>query len=626
MESVAELEKNMESLPQSQQMDNPVNESVGMQMAQKLNESFDGSPSEKKARFNENAQNGGVSGGGNIGSGGDDGAPNFANNNGGFGGMNRNRNRRAIKNRPYFQGQNKAANQEPVTDLTNSDAENSPANQNQNGNQGPDQGGRDNQVEQQQGEGQGGGQGFRGRRGGGGPGGHRGGQRSGGPFGAAMGGGPAGGRGFEDFLIAQKLRSIGETTLELPTIEMPAETKFSGRNRLYVGNLPSDVTNDELREMFKPYGEIDEISNLDRNYAFLKVDYHANAEKAMRALDGSLRKGRQLRVRFAPNATILRVSNLTQYVTNELLYKSFEVFGSIERAIIILDDRGRHTGEGIVEFTKKSSAFACLRVCHEKCFFLTASLRPCLVEPMEVNDDNVGLPEKTMNTKMPEFLQERSVAPRFADRKSFEHEYGSQWKQLHAMFKIKQEALKKEFQLEEEKLEAQMEYARYEHETELLRQVLRDREIHNERNKLLWEMRQKQVEDMRMRTEDNIRRHQGEMENQMVRHGQEKDMRLRQQVFGGVGNNSSFDNFAGVFNSPFDVFGGNTNNNSTIVENSALGGGPNPLNSFVSEFGVNNMNQGGNQRGNNVGEPHALWGRRDVDFIHTLETINVQNI
>ena len=53
---------------------------------------------------------------------------------------------------------------------------------------------------------------------------------------------------------------------------------------------------------------------------------------------------------------------------------------------------------------------------------------------------------------------------------SFEHEFGTRWKQLHELYKQKTDALKRELELEQEKLEAQMEYARYEHETELLRE------------------------------------------------------------------------------------------------------------------------------------------------------------
>jgi len=279
------------------------------------------------------------------------------------------------------------------------------------------------------------------------------------------------GRG-DEFFIGQRLRAIAGPTHELPPIDTSSEeTKFSGRNRLYIGNLTSDMNEDEIRELFKPFGEVGEIfHNAEKNFCFLKVDFHVNAEKAKRELDGLMRKGRQLRVRFAPNATILRVKNLTPFVSNELLYKSFEVFGPVERAQIIVDDRGKHTGEGIVEFGKKQAANACLRMCAEKCYFLTASLRPCVVEPFDLNDDNDGLPDKSLNRKMPEFNHERNMGPRFADIGSFEHEYGTRWKQLHELFKTKQDALKRELKMEEDKLEAQMEYARYEHETELLRQ------------------------------------------------------------------------------------------------------------------------------------------------------------
>ncbi|KAH8353837.1 hypothetical protein KR084_005271 [Drosophila pseudotakahashii] len=650
---------NASPLPQRQQRGNLANKNLGKHTAPKQNAASDGNPAEKKPRFGPNTQNGG--GGGVAGGGG--GGPAGGGGRGGFTG-NRNRGGNQNQNRQGFQGANNANQKSTIESpkpaaagnvpaKNNEPAAANPVQQNQNASQGQGNqggqgnpgnqggqgqgfrgrgGGGPNQPNQNANQGQGqlnqgdqggpgnqGGQGFRGR-GGGGPNQNtnQGDQGQGGMNNTMMGGG--GQRGGEDFFIAQRLRSIGGPTHELPPIEVPTETKFSGRNRLYVGNLTGDITDEELREMFKPYGEISEIfSNLEKNFTFLKVDYHPNAEKAKRALDGSLRKGRQLRVRFAPNATILRVSNLNQFVSNELLYQSFEIFGPIERASITVDDRGKHTGEGIVEFAKKSSASACLRLCNEKCFFLTSSLRPCLVEPMEVNDDNDGLPEKALNKKMPDFCQERSVGPRFADINSFEHEYGSRWKQLHGLFKSKQDALKRELKMEEDKLEAQMEYARYEQETELLRQELRKREVDNERKKLEWEMREKQAEEMRTREEETMRRHQGEMQSHMIR--QEEDMRIRQQENallmqaqqlnslldqqegfggGGGGSNSGFDNFGS--DSPFEVFR-NNNANSTMVGNNSGPGGQDKLDGF--EFGA-----GGNQRGNNVGGNNAPWGRR----------------
>lgn len=138
-------------------------------------------------------------------------------------------------------------------------------------------------------------------------------------------------RRSDEFLIAQRLKSMQGPQIEVAAIE-EQELKFSGRNRLYVGNLPNDINEPELIELFKPYGEIAEtFLNTEKNFAFLKVDYRANAERAKRELDGSVRKNRSLRVRFAPNATTLKVRNMTSFVSNELLYKAFEIFGNVSR-------------------------------------------------------------------------------------------------------------------------------------------------------------------------------------------------------------------------------------------------------------------------------------------------------
>ena len=61
-----------------------------------------------------------------------------------------------------------------------------------------------------------------------------------------------------------------------PTHELPpqdsTEKKFSGRNRLYVGNLTNDVTEEEITQMFSPFGEVSEIFiNKEKNFAFLKI-------------------------------------------------------------------------------------------------------------------------------------------------------------------------------------------------------------------------------------------------------------------------------------------------------------------------------------------------------------------
>ena len=75
------------------------------------------------------------------------------------------------------------------------------------------------------------------------------------------------------------------------------------------------------------------------------------------------------------------------------------------------------------------------------------------------------------------------VGPRFANAGSFEFEYGAKWKAIYDMKKQKLEALEREMKLEEDKLVAQMEFARYEHETESLRNQLRQREAEREMQK-----------------------------------------------------------------------------------------------------------------------------------------------
>lgn len=85
-------------------------------------------------------------------------------------------------------------------------------------------------------------------------------------------------------------------------------------------------------------------------------DTRANAELAKNALDGMQRNGRFLRVRFATHGAALKVRHLPPFVSNELLEQAFIQFGTVERAIVIVDDRGKPTSEGIVEFAKKPEA------------------------------------------------------------------------------------------------------------------------------------------------------------------------------------------------------------------------------------------------------------------------------
>lgn len=358
-----------------------------------------------------------------------------------------------------------------------------------------------------------------------------GGDMKGGPKRGGRGGmarnGESGGTRSQDDRIMERLAAINGPAYELPAVDT-SEKKFSGRNRLYIGNLSNEVNEEEINDMFKPFGETSELFiNKEKNFGFIRMDYHANAEKAKRELDGTIRKGRNLKVRFAPNGATLKVKNLTTWVTNELLNVAFSVFGEIERCVVIVDDHGKSTGEGLIEFARKPSAVTALRHCNEGCFFLTSSLRPVIAEMYEQMDMVDGYPEKNLSKKSPEFHRARESGPRFAVVGSFEYEYGTRWKQLYELYKQKEVSLKQELAMEEDKLEAQMQLAKFESETEMLREQLRLREMDRERQKREWEERERMAEEARIRNEQMMRRQEEEM--QMRMHHQEEDMRRRQQ-------------------------------------------------------------------------------------------------
>ncbi|KAL1770756.1 non-POU domain-containing octamer-binding protein [Sigmodon hispidus] len=178
-------------------------------------------------------------------------------------------------------------------------------------------------------------------------------------------------------------------TIDLKNFRKPGEKAFTQRSSLFVGNLPPDFTEEEMRKLFEKYGKAGEVFiHKDKGFGFIRLETRTLAEIAKAELD------KQLRVRFAYHSASLTVRNLPQYVSNELLEEAFSVFGQVERAVVIVDDRGRPSGKGIVEFSRKPAARKALDRCSEGSFLLTTFPRPVIVEPMDQLDDEEGLPEK----------------------------------------------------------------------------------------------------------------------------------------------------------------------------------------------------------------------------------------
>lgn len=75
---------------------------------------------------------------------------------------------------------------------------------------------------------------------------------------------------------------------------------------IYVGNLPYRLTEDELQGAFTPYGEVtsakiimDKQSGESKGFGFVEMPAQADAEEAIKQLDGTAFKGRNIRVKQA---------------------------------------------------------------------------------------------------------------------------------------------------------------------------------------------------------------------------------------------------------------------------------------------------------------------------------------
>lgn len=73
--------------------------------------------------------------------------------------------------------------------------------------------------------------------------------------------------------------------------------------RVYVGNLSGEVTESELRGLFAAYGPVssahvvvDSADGRSRGFGFVEMQGQSDAASAMRALDGTLLKGRTIKV------------------------------------------------------------------------------------------------------------------------------------------------------------------------------------------------------------------------------------------------------------------------------------------------------------------------------------------
>lgn len=72
---------------------------------------------------------------------------------------------------------------------------------------------------------------------------------------------------------------------------------------MYVGNLAYTVNEDDLKELFSEYGEVesvkiimDKFSRQSKGFGFVEMPSNSEADKAIKALNGTELKGRSIKV------------------------------------------------------------------------------------------------------------------------------------------------------------------------------------------------------------------------------------------------------------------------------------------------------------------------------------------
>jgi RNA recognition motif-containing protein len=75
---------------------------------------------------------------------------------------------------------------------------------------------------------------------------------------------------------------------------------------IYVGNLPYSVTDADLRETFAQYGDVsnvqlisDKFTGESKGFGFVEMDNNSQADAAIKGLNGTAMKGRNITVNQA---------------------------------------------------------------------------------------------------------------------------------------------------------------------------------------------------------------------------------------------------------------------------------------------------------------------------------------
>jgi RNA recognition motif-containing protein len=108
-------------------------------------------------------------------------------------------------------------------------------------------------------------------------------------------------------------------------------------SKLFVGNLSYQLTEEEFKNTFQPYGNIKSLRLLtNKGFGFVEYETSEEAQKAIENLNGKELKGRPMRVELAkPREEGLRSSSNNKFTPSRRVYWAWWFASSFKHLISI---------------------------------------------------------------------------------------------------------------------------------------------------------------------------------------------------------------------------------------------------------------------------------------------------